>query len=215
MKKKAKGWIGGGLLALVAGLMAWAIQSTVGFAFFHPEHIQSFGWPAAVVYGAGMALLGGVGVPPVVMILPATAVWPFMVSFPVCLLGGLGAAWLGFSLSRHFLRQTVSSRIPERVARYEHRLETHAFSTVLVLRLLFYLFPPINWMLGVAAICQRDFLLGTVLGMLPWTLAYVGTGRGLTVVFEVLPPTQALAAVAGLLAILLAWWRWATRSSAE
>lgn len=206
-------WIAVPAVLLSLALAVWGVRATVGFAFFHPEHIQTFGWPAVVLYGAGMILLGGIGIPPAVMILPATAVWPFVVSFPLCLLSGLGASWLGFSLSRHFFRQTVSSRIPERVAQYEHRLETHAFSTVLVLRLLFYLFPPINWMLGVSAMSSRDFLLGTCLGMLPWTLAYVGTGRGLTVVVEALTPTQTLVVGAVVLVALAIWWRWAVRSN--
>ncbi|MEX2608066.1 MAG: VTT domain-containing protein [Kiritimatiellia bacterium] len=166
------------LCSLVVAL--WAMAGLVfGFEVFHPAAIVERGWPAAVGYALLIAVLGGCGVPPVLMILPAAAVWPFHVAFAQSLCGGMGAALIGFLLSRYFLRETVDPRIPPKIRQYEHRLETHGFSTVLVMRLLFYLFPPINWMLGISHISLATFLGGTFLGMIPGTLVYMLTGRGL------------------------------------
>lgn len=162
------------------------------------------GWLATIGYGCLIAILGGCGVPPVLLILPAGAAWPFPVAFPLTFLGGLGASLLGFSLSRYAFRDTITDRIPDRIARYEHHLESHAFGTVLVLRLLFFLFPPINWMLGLSRIPFNRFVTATSVGILPWTLVYLLTGQGLIALLTYLPPLQRiLLAIATLLALLL------------
>lgn len=180
-----------------------------GFERFHPANIAGLGWPAAVGYALLIAALGGVGVPPVVMIVPAAAVWSFPVAFAQSMAGGLGAALTGFVLSRHFIRKAVDPRIPPKIRRYEHRLETHGFSTVLVMRLLFYLFPPINWMLGISHIPVSTFLAATGVGMIPGTLVYLTTGRGAIGFLAARSAPQ----MAGILAVSLAglylWWRWA------
>lgn len=194
--------------ALIAGFAvaaAWIIRSTVGFGFFHPDRIQALGWPAPVLFGILIAVLGGVGIPPVFLILPAAAAWPFCVAFPTCLLGGLGAALSGFWLSRHFFKQTRLPRLPKRIVEYEHRLESHAFSTILILRLFFYLLPPINWMLGLSRVSLRLYLAATITGMLPWTLAYLLTGQGITaLLFKADPPMRL--SIVGVISLLALIW---------
>jgi uncharacterized membrane protein YdjX (TVP38/TMEM64 family) len=152
-----------------------------------------------------------VGVPPVVLMVPTVEVWPFWISLIISLCGGLGASVTGFILSRYFFREKVAPRIPAKIARYEHRLETHGFSTVLVLRLLFYLFPPINWMLGISAIPLSVFVSATLLGMLPGTLVYLLTSKGLFAFLGMLSLWQILLLVGVAGCGLVLWWRWATQ----
>jgi uncharacterized membrane protein YdjX (TVP38/TMEM64 family) len=209
MKRSALIWACIFAVVLLLGLWMGGVERSFNLDLLHPARIQAYGWPAFLLYAVLLVVLGGIGVPPVVLILPAAAVWSVNIALPLAWGGGLGASWLGFTLSRHFFRETVSSRIPDRIARYEHRLETHGFSTVLVMRLLFYLFPPINWMLGISAISQRTFLLASGLGMLPWTLAYVFTGRGILVLLEWMSPVQMLLALSFAVVGLVLWWRWA------
>lgn len=177
------------LLAAALLVVFWLIiESTLGFGVFHPARIAALGWPAAVGYALLIAILGGFGVPPALLIVPAAAVWSFPVAFSQSMAGGMGAALIGFLLSRFLIRETVDPRIPPKIRRYEHRLETHGFSTVLMMRILFYLFPPINWMLGISHIPLSTFLVATSIGMIPGTLVYLLTGRGVISLLASLSP---------------------------
>jgi len=204
MLKKAL--IGALLLLLVILWMHNGMKMPDGLA---PATIREFGALGVILYILLMAVLGGVGLPPVVFMVPAAAVWSPAWLLPMNLAGGFLACQSGFWLSRHFLHDTLSARIPEKVLQYEHRLETHGFSTVLVLRLLFFLFPPINWMLGISDISERHFRWGTLIGMLPWTLVYTFTGHGLMALLKGGKPWQLILLGAGVAIALILWARWA------
>jgi len=192
---------------VVSGVLAWRFDlHEVG-----PEMIRSWGLLAMVGYALLMMILGGLGVPPVVFIIPATTFWSVPVAYLISLLGGFGASLVGFVLSRTCLRETLAPKIPEKIATYEHRLETHGISTVLILRLLFYLFPPVNWMLGISAISPAVFIGATLVGMLPGTLVYVLTGKGVVGFLSTFAPWQAGMLLLGVGVGLVAWWRWAVK----
>ena len=152
-----------------------------------------------------LVVAGGLGLPPVFLIAPAAGLWDFPAAVVLCLTGGLGASAFGFLLSRHALRDWVTPKIPPKIQKFEQRLETHAFSTVIVMRLLFYLFPPINWMLGVSRISLSTFLLATFLGMLPATFLYLWAGEGLIGFLLSLSLPHSLL-ILGCAAVLLVLW---------
>jgi len=141
--------------------------------------LRSLGYPLAFAFTLFMILAGGCGVPPVLAVIPAGAIWSFPVASCVCLVGGLGASGLGFFLARYGFRETLTPKIPPKILRFERGLENHTFCTVVVLRLLFYLFPPINWMLGISQLRPLTFFSATFLGMLPSTFAYLWVGQGI------------------------------------
>ncbi|MGA0333648.1 MAG: TVP38/TMEM64 family protein [Kiritimatiellia bacterium] len=155
-----------------------------------------------------MILAGGLGCPPVLFVMPAAALWSVPLAFVYSMIGGLGASLLGFCLTRYGLRERVAPRIPAKIRRFESRLETHAFSTVLVMRLLFYLFPPLNWMLGLSEISLRTYLAATFLGMLPATALYVWAGEGIFGFLLQRSPGESLVALLLLGAGLFGWARW-------
>jgi uncharacterized membrane protein YdjX (TVP38/TMEM64 family) len=194
---------------LLTGAVAWFLDlHEIG-----PGLVRSWGVAGMIGYALLIMLLGGLGVPPVLFIVPAVAFWPLPIALAVSLCGGLGASVVGFFLSRYCLRETVEPRIPEKIARYEHRLETHGFSTVLVLRLLFYLFPPINWMLGISAIPLPVFTAATLLGIIPGTVAYTLTGKGALAFVKGLGLLQGAGLIGLTAAGLWLWFRWATGDS--
>lgn len=176
--------IGGVVLALGIGFwLAWYFD----LEELDLEDIRRLGWPMIIGYTLVMIVLGGFGVPPVFFLVPAGAVWPFHIALGVGIAGGMGASMVGFWVARYWVRETVTPRIPPRLQRYEHRMESHPLRTVLVMRLVFHLFPPINWMLGISRIPLRTFAAGTLLGMLPGTLLYLLAGKGLVGVLLELP----------------------------
>lgn len=196
-----------GITLILCGVVAWRID----LHELRPEDVQSWGVSAVIGYAVLIMVLGGLGVPPVVFMVPAGTFWSLPVAFGIGICGGLGASAIGFLLSRFCIRETLAPNIPEKIAVYEHRLERHGFSTVLILRLLFYLFPPISWMLGISAIPFSTFLAATLLGILPWTAVYVWTGRGILGFLATLAFWQAGVVIAGVALGLLVWWRWAVK----
>jgi membrane protein DedA with SNARE-associated domain len=54
--------------------------------------------------------------------------------------------------------------------RLDDRLCTHGFRTVFLLRLIFYTTPMVQWALGVSRVSFAPFVVGTVLGVAPFTL---------------------------------------------
>ena len=119
---------------------------------------------------------------------------------------------LGFWGSRHFVRDWAERRIPPKIRDYEERLETHGLSTVIILRLLFFLFPPITWLLGLSRISLRAFLAGTLIGCLPFMLVVVFTGESLIPWVLDLPPIILLMTTLTVAAAFVCWVFWIART---
>src|SRR5262245_41427548 len=81
-----------------------------------------------------------------------------------------------FLLVRFTAQAWAQRALRERFSRLralDDHLERHGVATVVVLRLLLFLAPPLNWALGASRVRVRDYVLGTAIGILP--------GIGLTV----------------------------------
>lgn len=75
-----------------------------------------------------------------------------------------------FVVARHLARAPIQRALAGRFARLralDERLERHGFATVLVLRLVLFLAPPLNWALGASRVRLHHFVAGTALGVLP------------------------------------------------
>ena len=66
--------------------------------------------------------------------------------------------------------------MPERLRRYETRLAEHGLRTVIWIRLLFFLFPPAHWILGLSQVRFAPFAVGTVIGLLPGMMLWTFVG---------------------------------------
>jgi uncharacterized membrane protein YdjX (TVP38/TMEM64 family) len=108
---------------------------------------------------------------------------------PELLLVGLGGAifgwWHGFlygwiagvvgtALPFLLVRQAVGQYVHrpdgvrfQRLRAIDQRLVERGFATVLVLRLILCLAPPLNWALGATRVRWRDYVLGTAIGVTP------------------------------------------------
>ncbi len=92
--------------------------------------------------------------------------------------GGFALGWIGspvgstgsFLRARNCLREAlqraVSSRF-KRVQALDERLEHRGFQTVLALRLMLFMAPPLNWAIGVTRVRFRHYILGSALGVIP------------------------------------------------
>jgi len=69
-----------------------------------------------------------------------------------------------YFISRLLGREFVDKVFGKRFSGIEDRFEQAGFMTVIYLRLIFFMFPPLNWFLGLMNLKFRDFFLGTMLG---------------------------------------------------
>ncbi len=85
----------------------------------------------------------------------------------------LGAS-LAFVIGRFFGRGVLPSGAPEgRLGRYADRLRENAFETVLTMRFIFLPYDLVNYLAGFLRVRYAPFILATILGSLPGTVAFV------------------------------------------
>ena len=157
------------------------------------------------------------GVPGFVYMVPAGIVWPIPLAIALSWIGNLGASYIAFMFARWFGRDWVRFRIPPRMHRYDDRLEQGGLRPVILIRVIFGQLPPADWLLGVTKVSQRNFLIGTAIGIIPGVVLFVVAGGGL---FELLRgmPTSARRIGIGIviaLAISRRVWKRRTRSSTD
>ncbi|MFW5893717.1 MAG: sulfotransferase [Verrucomicrobiota bacterium] len=148
-------------------------------------------------------IIGGSILPSVVFVIAAGVIWPYTQALLISFSAGLAAASLGFLLSRHAAHDFCSRHIPTQLQAYNEGIRTCGLETTITLRLLFFLFPPVNWLLGISRIRARDYLLGTALGCLPGMLLYTYIGQGWIpwLLEDPLPRISLLIATAATIAI--------------
>lgn len=117
-----------------------------------------------VVPGAVLTVAGGV--------LFGTA-WGTVLSVIAASIGA-GAA---FEVGRWLGRDQVERIAGERISRFDAWLGRRGFTAVLYVRLIPILpFNVLNYAAGVTGLRRRDYLLGTVIGIIPGTFAYAALG---------------------------------------
>jgi phospholipase D1/2 len=98
--------------------------------------------------------------------------WGFVYAWVASVLGTATTFLLVRYTAQAWAQRALRERFP-RLRALDDRLERHGVATVVLLRLLLFLAPPLNWALGASRVRVRDYVLGTALGVLP--------GIGLTV----------------------------------
>jgi uncharacterized membrane protein YdjX (TVP38/TMEM64 family) len=126
-----------------------------------------------VVFGA----LQPFGVSAHVFIIGASLVWSPGLGALLSWLGALAASSAAFCFARYMGRDWVQRRVPARMRAWDDRLDRDGFRTVLLLRLLFFTFGPMQLMLGVSKVRFVPFLFASALGLAPMIVltSYVGS----------------------------------------
>lgn len=186
------------LVLLLAG--GAALVATVGVP--PVEEIRSWarqaGWAGPVLFAALYAGLSLTPAPVVVLSIGAGVLFGLPVAAGSVLVGALGGAAIGFGLARVLGRATVRQLGGDRLARLDEMLRRRGVLAVIVVRLVPLLpFTTLNYACGLTAVRARDYLLGTALGIVPGTLAYVTIGA-----FEATPGSAPVLLALGGLAVL-------------
>ena len=151
--------------------------------FFHDrERIQDFfqdsGAFGPIIYILAFIAAQPLSLPGAALIIPATFVWTWWEVFIYSMLGGIIASSIGFVVARWLAQDWVRKRLPQRFIGWEKRFVDHALLSTIALRLVTGYAPAADWFLGILKIRWREFLIGTIIGLIPtaFLFAYYGDG---------------------------------------
>lgn len=91
------------------------------------------------------------------------------------IIGENASANFAFFLARWFGRDLVAAREQKSslAARWDERLRLNGLVTVLIMRLIYLPFDLVNFACGLTSMRQRDFAIGTFVGILPALISFV------------------------------------------
>jgi uncharacterized membrane protein YdjX (TVP38/TMEM64 family) len=163
------------------------------------------GWGYLAFIGA-YTLLQPFGVPGTVFVIAAPLIWPWPVAFALSMTGTMAASVVGFSFARFVARDWVSSKIPERFLKYDQALAKRAFSTVFVLRFVFWMPQLLHAFLGVSKVPFWTHFWGSLAGYAVPLFVLSFFGQKLFLALRAAPASVWLAVGAGVAFVLLATW---------
>lgn len=169
--------VGLALLGVVVALLLSDVHRSLSPSGIREWLLSSEPW-GPLLFLLAFALLQPFGLSAHVFIVGASLVWPPFVAMGLSLAGALLASTFAFWFARWMGREWVQSKLPARLHRWDERLATQGFRTVLVMRLLLFTFGPMQLMLGVSKVRFVPFLVASALGMLPIIAleSFVGAG---------------------------------------
>lgn len=167
------GWFKIVLVVAIASLVVWFYASGL-YEELDPKKARDFvrdaGWWGGLLFLLSYSVLQPFGVNGLVFLLSAPLIWTPTEAFFLNWTGTVGTGLFSFAVARFIARDWVQRRLPARVRRFDARLYSRGFVTVLLLRLVFYTTPTVQYALGVSRVRTGPFLAGTVLGVAPFTL---------------------------------------------
>ena len=135
------------------------------------------GWWGALLFVIAYGLVTLTPIPASVVSIAAGLTWGLGVGFLLVYSGALLGATLAFVIGRALGREAIERFTGARVARVDEVLRRRGLATLIVVRLLPILpFSVINYMAGLTAVRPRDYAIGTMVGIVPGTIAYVAVG---------------------------------------
>jgi phospholipase D1/2 len=159
----------------------------------------------------GAYAMGGLVVAPITILIIATAMaFGPLLGLTYSLLGCLVSAALTYGIGSLMGRETVRRFAGRHVSRLSQRLARHGLTAILIVRILPVApFTIVNIMAGASEVRFRDFILGTLLGMLPGLVMMTFFGDRLQSALQDprLESFMILVALAVALVVVMAWLR--------
>lgn len=168
-------------VALFGLALAWSYTSLSDFAnagrisTLLSAYSQSFWGP---LFTIAAFVVGGLIVFPVLVLIAATAaaLGPWL-GFATAMAGVLLSALLLFAIGRFLGRERLQRLLGRRAARIQERVVGKGILAVVVIRMIpIAPFSLVNVAAGASTLPLRDFMLGTLLGMMPGILAMAVLG---------------------------------------
>ncbi len=186
--------------------------------FLHDrERIQDFfqdsGAFGPIIYILAFIAAQPLSLPGAALIIPATFVWTWWEVFIYSMIGGIIASSIGFVVARWLAQDWIRKRLPQRFIRWEKRFVDHALLSTIALRLVTGYAPAADWFLGILKIRWREFLIGTIIGLIPTAFLFAYYGDD-TVRWIQNAPMIALAVSIALILLISGFKRYKKRTEA-
>jgi uncharacterized membrane protein YdjX (TVP38/TMEM64 family) len=129
-------------------------------------------------------------------------IWPvpmaILYSCIAALLGGL----LFFLLARWLGQEWAERHIPEKVRKYEAKLEAYPTRTIIILRLVLWINPAVDILIGVSRVSTANYCLSSAVALIPCTAFHVVVST-LGIGFIAGVPGWVLGLIAAVIALLV------------
>jgi uncharacterized membrane protein YdjX (TVP38/TMEM64 family) len=184
-------WIVAGLLAAVGGLV-WLLarDPSVARGFVAAARwMRSQGALGIAIFAAVYIAATLLFVPHSATTIPAGFAWGFWGGLAISVPVSFASAWIAFFLARHVMRERVERRYKdnEKFHAIDQAVRKRGLLVIILIRIAPLLpFAAINYLLAMTAVSRRDYLVGSAVGMLPFTILYVYLGKAATNVVALL-----------------------------
>ncbi|GEM_PF-2704349 len=130
---------------------------------------RSYGPILFIVIGALILILH---MPEIVVIIVGGLVYDYRQAVLYTSLGCIFGSTCTFLIGRFFLRDYFAAKLEASfLKRFVKRLEQDGIATMCMLRMILFLTPPLNWLIGATNISTRDYIIGNAVGIVPWLIA--------------------------------------------
>jgi len=163
------------------------------------------GW-GFVVFLVAYTVLQPFGFPGTLFVMAAPLIWPWPVALALSMTGTMAASVVGFSFARFVARDWLERRLPKRFHKYDEALAARAFTTVVILRFIFWMPQMLHTFLGLSKVSFWTHFWGSLVGYaIPlFLLSYFG--QALFDLMNATPPSVWVALALGTALVALAVW---------
>jgi len=170
-------WRLAAFVAVVTASVLVAVTVDLPSASELRDMVSDAGWAAPMLFVVLYALLSLAPVPKNVVSAVAGLLFGLVVGVMLVLGGALLGAVLAFGLGRTLGRGAVERWTSSRVQEVDALLARRGLMAVVMVRLVPVVpFTAVNYAAGLTGVKFRDYTLGTTVGMVPGTVAYVTLG---------------------------------------
>ena len=184
------------LLLVLVGVVAASATGVVPDVDTVQREVRGFGRLAPLVYVLAYAVLAMFPVPASLLTIAGGTLFGLVEGSALAIMGACLGAVGAFEVGRLLGRDAVERLTRGRLEKVERVLDDHGLLAVLAIRLTpVFPFLVINYAAGLSNLSRRDFVLGTVVGIVPGAVAYASVGAYGT------DPWRLFAAIAGLVVL--------------
>lgn len=141
------------------------------------DYIMSFGVYAPLIYIILFTVVPLTLFPDSLLAITSGMVFGLANGFIFTMIGAICGATLAFYLSRILGRDMLKKIIKKNLDVLEHKLKNNGFMIVLLLRLIpLFPFDMIGYSAGLSEIKYKDFILATLIGIIPGILVFTNIG---------------------------------------
>lgn len=175
-RRAAVAWLKMGLLVAFAAGAILAYRHTGIGRYLTKETVREFVHPFGALGPVVHILLYAVAVtcfvPATLMTIAGAVAFGKVAGAVYNIVGATLGSVLSFLVARYLGRDLAARLVKGRLKELDGAAERNGFAVVLYLRLAYCPFTPLNFGAGLTGIRLRDFLWGTVLGIIPGTFIY-------------------------------------------